>query len=184
MREFRAVPGLDGHYEVSDDGVVRSLDRVITRADGKPLAVKGRILKTTVSSRGYERTSVVKDGKPKRAGVHQLVAAAWLPKPPRSIGSGRNQFVVNHVDGDKLNNHASNLEYVTNAANVSHARANGLLSAKGIKNNKAKLAEADVTEIRRLYSQGFTQVELARRFDVNQTTISLIVRRKGWAHVA
>lgn len=184
MTKFRAIPGYEGSYEVSADGVVRSLARVVSRADGTPLRVRERIMKTTVSNRGYERTSLIRDGKPRRVGVHQLVAAAWLPKPPRHIGTDREGFVVNHKDGNKLNNNADNLEYVSTLANIAHARAHGLLSVKGVKNNKAKLTDDDVRAIREKYSRGVAQVALAKEYGVNQTTISLIVRRAGWAHVA
>lgn len=180
---WRTVPGYEGHYEVSIDGRVRSLDRQILRADGKPLTVRGRIMKTAVSGRGYSRLTLVKDGVQWRAGVHQVVARAWLPAPRRRIGARRGEFVVNHKDGNKLNNHATNLEYITADANVRHARAAGVLSAKGAKNNKAKLTEDDVRAIRERYSLGEVQTSLAAAFKVNQTTISLIVRRKGWEHV-
>lgn len=180
---WRPVPGYEGHYEVAIDGRVRSIDRSIVRADGKPLAIKGRTLKTTVNNRGYERLSLTKNGVAWRAGVHQVVARAWLPNPVRAIGSRRGEFVVNHKDGNKLNNHASNLEYITADANVRHARAAGLLSAKGVLNNKAKLTDHEVREIRERYSRGEVQTALAAEFGVNQTTISLIVRRKGWGHI-
>ena len=184
MREFRPIPSTNGHYEASADGIIRSVDRVVLRSDGKPLRVIGRVLRTTVSNRGYERTSIVTDGKARRAGVHQLVAEAWLPKPPRKIGSHRGKFVVNHKDGNKLNNHVSNLEYIASTANIFHARAHGLLSAKGEKNPHARLTEEQVVEIRNLYSEGWTQVRLAERFGIDQTSVSRIVLRKSWAHVA
>ena len=153
------------------------------RSDGKPLRIKGRVLRTTVNDRGYERLSIITKGKSRRCGVHQLVAEAWLPKPVRAIGSKRGQFVVNHKDGDKLNNNASNLEYVTSTANIAHARASGVLSVKGTRNSKAKLVDDDIREIRELYSHGARQVDLAEQFGVDQTTISSIVRRQAWAHV-
>lgn len=141
-------------------------------------------MRTTVNDRGYERLSIITKGKSRRCGVHQLVAEAWLPRPVRAIGSKRGQFVVNHKDGDKLNNHASNLEYIASTANIFHARAHGLLSAKGEKNPHARLTEEQVVEIRNLYSEGWTQVRLAERFGVAQTSVSRIVLRESWAHVA
>ena len=183
MREFRAIPSTDGAYEASNDGIIRSLDRVVMRSDGTPLRVKGRVMRTTVSDRGYERLSIITKGKSRRCGVHQLVAEAWLPKPVRAIGSKRGQFVVNHKDGDKLNNHASNLEYIPAGANVHHARASGLLSVKGVRNPKARLSDGDVRAIRERYSLGETQVSLAAAFGVDQTSISRIIRRDTWRHV-
>lgn len=185
MSEFRPIPGYKGHYEASRDGVLRSVARTIMRADGKPLRVPARVLSTTVSNRGYERASMVRDGKARRIGVHQAVAAAWLPAPPGPIGTKHgSQYVVNHKDGNKANNHADNLEYVTSRENVAHARRTGLLSAKGILNHKARLTEDDVRAVRVAYAGGETQVSLAARYGVSQTTISRVVLRKTWSHVA
>jgi DNA-binding XRE family transcriptional regulator len=55
--------------------------------------------------------------------------------------------------------------------------------SRGVGVNKAKLDDDKVREIRRLYSEGRTQVALAEQFDVWQTTISQIVRGKTWTHV-
>ena len=184
METWRPVAGLEDAYEVSDLGRVRSLDRITVRADGKPLRVRGRILATNPNDRGYPRVTLQYNGTSRWATVHSLVARAFLRKPPRAISSRREGFVVNHKDGNKLNNRADNLEYITATANIYHARATGALSVKGVRNRKAKLTDEQVREIRGRYSRGEVQTALAKSFGVNQTTISLIVRRKGWAHVA
>ena len=184
MEMWRPVSGLEDAYEVSDMGRVRSLDRTALRADGKPLRVRGRVLTANPNSRGYARVTLQYNGAARSATVHSLVARAFLRKPPRSISSRREGFVVNHKDGDKLNNYADNLEYITSTANIYHARATGVLSVKGDRNNKAKLTDEQVREIRERYSRGEVQTSLARHYGVNQTTISRIVRREGWPHVA
>lgn len=51
--EWRPVAGSEGEYEVSSQGRVRSLPMVTLRADGKPLPVRGRILKTSTDSKGH-----------------------------------------------------------------------------------------------------------------------------------
>ncbi len=55
--------------------------------------------------------------------------------------------------------------------------------AFGERNGRAGLTEDDVRQIRRDYARGERQVDLAKRFSVHQTHISLIVTRKEWAHV-
>lgn len=171
-------------YEVSSHGRVRSLSRTVQRKDGKPLRMKGRLLATNPNDRGYPRVTLSKNGHSEWFAVHSLVALAFLPKPPRAISSFRDGFVVNHKDGDKLNNHVSNLEYIASTANIYHARATGKLSAKGVRNNKAKLTDDDIRDIREAYSVGATQVSLADDYGVDQTTISRIVRWDAWKHVA
>lgn len=184
FEEWKAIPGWEGAYEASSDGRIRSLPRVVLRKDGKPLKVKGCILTAGVNDRGYQRVSLPSGGKAKRFGVHQLVAMAFLTPPCGKIGSRKGEFTVNHIDGNKLNNSASNLEYVTCSENVHHARRTGLLDVKGTANNKSVLADADVVEIREKYRLGARQVDLALEYGVCQTTISRVVLRKGWKHIA
>lgn len=178
------VPPFDGAYEVSSLGRIRSLDRDVERKDGKPLRVRGRVLSPGANSRGYLRVTLSMNGHSEWFHLHSLIAMTFLPKPPRKVGSRGNEFVVNHISGVKTDNSVENLEYITSLENIAHARENGLLSVKGTLNNKAKLTDSDVRAIRKMYAEGMTQVQLAEIYGVYQTTISLIVRRKGWAHVA
>lgn len=71
-----------------------------------------RSVKTHITPKGYIRTA-------QTWFVHQIVARAWVQNP-------NNKPQVNHIDGVKSNNHASNLEWVTNSENVAHAYKIGL----------------------------------------------------------
>lgn len=77
---------------------------------------RGRVLRPQPHNNGYRTVSP--DGR-KHKTIHSLVAAAFLG--PRPDGCD-----VNHIDGDKTNNAASNLEYVTRKENMQHAMATGL----------------------------------------------------------
>jgi hypothetical protein len=68
-----------------------------------------------LSNAGYLRTSVYENGKHKNVSIHRLVAMAFVPNP-------ENKPEVNHKDGDKTNNHADNLEWVTGVENKRHCR--------------------------------------------------------------
>lgn len=58
--------------------------------------------------------------------IHKLVALTWIGNPPGPTGSKRYDYGVNHKDGNRLNNHVNNLEWVTNAENLKHAWRTGL----------------------------------------------------------
>lgn len=68
---------------------------------------------------GYKRYDLTVDGKKYSRQVHRLVAEAFIPNP-------NNLPVVNHIDGNKLNNNINNLEWVTYSENLSHAYNTGL----------------------------------------------------------
>jgi uncharacterized HNH endonuclease L245 len=75
---------------------------------------------------GYKQCNLYKDGKKKYVRVHRLVAELFVPNP-------NNLPQVNHIDGNKLNNHYTNLEWVNNSQNTKHAFDNGLISKKRLK---------------------------------------------------
>ena len=119
VEEWAYVIGHGKSFEVSNLGRVRSLPRTRAGRSGKPVRVLGRILRATKPKRGYSGVSL---GKGCHAWVHRLVALAFIPNPG-------NKPEVNHVDGNKLNNAAINLEWVTHKENAEHASAAGLLAA-------------------------------------------------------
>jgi hypothetical protein len=95
---------------------------------------------------------------------------------------------INHVDGVRANAHPTNLELVTPAENVRHGlRVLGRRkkAQDGEENAQAKLTERSVAEIRTLWdARAMSQKALGERFNVKQATISAIVLRKSWRHVA
>jgi hypothetical protein len=99
---YKQIPNFDG-YEVSNMGNVKSY-RV-----GK----KGKVLKTIVGSRGYPLINLMKDSKMYQFTVHRLVAESFVDNP-------KNLPFVNHIDLDKENNRADNLEWVSGRENVTH----------------------------------------------------------------
>lgn len=86
---------------------------------GKVFGCKGEQMKTQISNRGYERIWLTINGKRERHSVHRLVALNFVPNPEKKLE-------VNHIDGNKLNNNASNLEWCTRSENEQHAWKNGL----------------------------------------------------------
>ena len=85
------------------------------------MARNGKIKVIQINKRrcGYHEVNLYKNNNVKRFKVHRLVAQAFIPNP-----QGKPQ--VNHIDGDKSNNRASNLEWATDKENKAHAWRNGL----------------------------------------------------------
>lgn len=114
------VLGFEGHYEVSNFGDVRSVTREIVRSGPTGNLLKqGKIRRQYVTPKGYCRLQLRSEGRVKNALVHILVAEAFLPNP-----DARTQ--VNHLNGRKRDNRASNLEWATPSENLRHAYDTGL----------------------------------------------------------
>lgn len=110
MEIWKAIDGYDGLYEVSNFGRIRSLER--KAIDGR--IVREKILNPTKSQCPYLSVMLVKGKDKKRISVHRIVAKTFLDNPYK-------HDVVNHLDGNKINNHAANLEWCTHGYNVRHA---------------------------------------------------------------
>ncbi len=114
------VVGWEGLYQVSNFGEIRSLDRKTGGPTKHGRVVKGKLRKPLIV-RGYLSINLIdkKSGKSTRNGVHVFVAHAFIPNP-------ENKPCVNHKDGNKQNNHVSNLEWCTHRENSIHAWSIGL----------------------------------------------------------
>jgi len=174
--EWKNVPDYE-HVEVSNCGNVRTIDRMIINKLGHEYLIKGKPLKSKPNPAGYLRVSLNKDGHGKREYVHRLVAQLFIGDCPEN-------YQVNHKDGNKLNNHVDNLEYVTMSQNIKHAFQTGLTQNKGEDHYKSSLTAEQVLEIRQLYKSGeYSQRELAKVFGVSRGCIKDIVNRKNWRHI-
>lgn len=109
--------------------------------------------------------------------VHRLVAEAFIPNP-------NNLPEVNHKHGNKNDNRVSELEWTTQPDNIQHALDTGLNNSKGENNPSAKLTWEQVREIRAIHihkDPDFGNVAIAKRFDIDPSTVSDIIRGKTWA---
>lgn len=145
---------IENGYMISDTGVVKT-----------PI---GKLLYGTDKD-GYQRVCV----KNKLYRVHRLVAKAFIQNP-------NNYKEVNHIDGNKKNNHASNLEWCSRGKNVKHSFELGLNKVrKGTDSAKSKLTQEQVDYVRNNYipkHPEFGQCAMARKFGVHNSTLSLICR--------
>ena len=111
MEVWKTVEGYEGYYEVSNLGNVRSLTRVVPHSTWGKMVRYGKEKKKMVNKDGYLVVKLSKDGTDKNIYVHTLVAKAFVD----GYESG---MEVNHIDANKQNNCASNLEWVTHNDNV------------------------------------------------------------------
>jgi hypothetical protein len=158
------------NYEVSNLGNVRSLERIEDFRGGTRIR-KGCLLKQRVL-RKYKCVSVKNYGTQRTFLVHRLVADAFVPNPD-------NKSIVNHIDKDRLNNSAENLEWVTQKENIHHAMQYEDWT-KGENHGMSKLKEQDIIAIR---SYDKSYLKLAEMFNVTYSTIKRVRSKKAWKHV-
>ena len=147
------------NYEISDDGEIRN-------------ARTGRVIKQFVGKDGYVRTQIA--GKTRL--VHRLVALTFVPS---DVGKD----FVNHKDGNKQNNRASNLEWCTRSENMAHAYRHQLKSSVGVKNGRHKLSNEDVLFILEHYvprDKRFGAKALAKQFGVAHQTVCAVISGQNW----
>ena len=190
-----------GIYRITSEGKVFTQTKCKIPLVGKGMAFTGEfkcILKPerevsyTLNNRGY-LTVVIRH---KTHMVHRLVAKAFIPNP-------ENKSFVNHKDGNKLNNHMSNLEWCTIAENNKHARETGLhkqarghtiqyksqeTKQKALNNlkDKSKLTPDEVRYVRQVHvarSANFSATALAAQFDTSVAAMSKIIKRQSYSHI-
>lgn len=183
QEEWRPAAGFPD-YEVSSLGRVRRK----TAGGGSGQWPPGFVLSSFPGCYGYSRLDLWLNGKKKTVRVHRLVADAFLATPPGPVGVRRGQWQVNHLDGDKLNSEAGNLEWTTPAGNSRHAFDQGLTilppvqaRARGERVGTSKLTREQVLAIRARAARGERRAMLAKDYGCTTVTIGQVVRRETWA---
>ena len=127
--EFGSIPGYEGLYEVSNFGNVKSL--------GNDKGRKEKILRPNLSGSiksQYYKVALYKNSKDKTIKIHVLVAMAFLGHVP----DGTLKIVVDHIDNNRLNNHLSNLQLISNRENSSKDKKNGTSQYTGVSWQKSR----------------------------------------------
>lgn len=110
-----------------------------------------------------------------RKSIHKLVIEYFIPNTD-------NLPITNHKDGNKFNNHVSNLEWVSHKRSIQHAVEIGL-RVVGENHGFAKLKEKEVLEIRKLHQEGLSINKIRKIYKVSNRTIGNIVKRRNWVHI-
>ena len=160
-----AIDGID--YIVSSDGKIYSTKNIGRGKYHKEISQRD-------NSDGYKTITVGKNDRRRTMSVHRLVALAFIPNP-----DGLPE--VDHIDNNRKNNNASNLQWITSLENKRktpfEARSK---THKGELNGRAMLKESDVIEIRRLYEINVTCAEIARIYGRGWSTSNNIIMRNTW----
>ena len=147
------VENYEGLYKVSNMGNILSLRR-------------NKLVIGDINNAGYRRVILYKEKKRERFFVHRLVAKYFCP-------NYKEENVVNHLDGDKQNNKASNLEWCSRSENDIHAYNLGLRGA----NNSKRVAKynLETLEIIAIYD---SIVEASRENQIWASAISEVCNGK------
>lgn len=139
---------------------------------------KGKEIRGWINSSGYRQVRCYLPPPKKVCDplVHRLVAFKFIPNPD-------NLPLINHKDGDKLNNVADNLEWCNHSENLKHAYSSGLTDKRGVKHPSARLSEEDVYAIRKRRDSGESCRSVADDFGIDKTTVSKIGTRYIWKHL-
>ena len=156
---------INANYEVSDKGNIKSVNY---RGTGK-----SAIRKQSISKNGYMRVILSDNGKNKTYFVHRLVAAAFIPNP-------ENKPCIDHIDGNRANNHADNLRWVT----VKENQNNPITKSKWIGKKANPHHEKAVEQIKNgIVVNVFVSIqEAARKGNFSATAICKVYKGKGNLH--
>lgn len=117
MEQWRDIPGLEGRYQASDNGQVRSVSRQHECGGKGTRRINSVVKKPRLLSNGYQYVMIwvfFDNGwHYKKFYIHRLVALAFLPNP-------EGKPLVNHKDRNRANNNLWNLEWCNNSENVRH----------------------------------------------------------------
>ena len=166
---WRPVKGYEGRYEVSNDGRVRSVDTYVNCRGGKTRLSKGRIKPLYRNNRGYVIVNLCRDNKTAYSLVHRLVADAFISNP-----YGKPQ--VNHIDGDRSNNHTDNLEWVTDNENKTHSS----LAVGGTQRPKKAVVVTKKSTGKSFYFNGLREAE--RALNLDHGTVMKVLRGRQHSH--
>ena len=138
------------------------------REDGVVIGARGKELKFDYNRTGYARVSLCKDGVVKRVFVHRLVAGTFL------FGSYFEDGIVNHRDGNKQNNHYTNLEWTTHKGNLQHALDTGLRCMR----NKVEMSQEQRERVAWMLVAGvYTYQQIADTCGVSYNAVALLNSR-------
>lgn len=173
MKEvWKDIVGYEGLYQVSNLGRVKSLERYVQNHGAlqfhKEQIKRASERKRKDGNQGYLTLRLYKDNKGKNCYIHRLVAEAFIPNP-------ENKPTVNHINGDKHDNRAKNLEWNTYKENNKHAYDTGLNGETHRRTMRVLQYDADMN----LIAEYPSMREAERQTGIDCASISLGFARAG-----
>ena len=165
METWKNIKGYEGLYQVSTMGRVKSLERTIIKKDGRKQTVKERILNPGIDRGGYLLVTLCAGGKRKTLKVHRLVCEAFHDNP-------NNKSDVNHINENKTDNRACNLEWNTRRENVNHGTHNERVAKAKSKSVGQYTLDGELVKI------WPSTIEVQRQTGFSQGNISLAANGK------
>lgn len=174
---FIDIAGYEGMYQIGTQGTVISLERERGGKGNCTYYTVQREMIQATNKFGYVSVRLTNEiGVHKKIDIHRLVALNLIDNP-------FNKPQVNHIDGDKSNNQVDNLEWTTQAENMAHAKAMGLMP-RGESHWKSILTKKQVMVIKDLISTDmFSNIQIGTLVETSPKTISKIKTGVRWAHV-
>jgi len=181
---WKDIPGYEGHYQASNLGRIKSLCRFVTEKNTNRIRpLQGKVLIPSPNPKGYLGLALSKNGKVKQFRVHKIIAKVFIPNP--------NQLPeVNHIDENKNNNMAANLEWCDHYYNIMYGTNRQRLSAvlkgrpridlAGENSVTAKLKNEQVISI---YKDNRKYSEISLEYNIAISTISQIKHKTRWRHI-
>ena len=139
------------YYEITKEGVVINLKT-------------NRKYKGKIGNNGYLTFHTKRNNKCYTYSIHRLLAIKYIPNP-------NNYPVINHIDGNKLNNSIDNLEWCTHSHNTKEAVRLGLMNYSNNCGPCKKVIQInkDTKEIIKIYN---SIIEASKELKINRTGIS------------
>lgn len=178
MIEWRVVPGYERFSVTADGQVMRNVMRILRKdrwGRDRIYVWKARTCPIHKTD-GYPKVSVSTGRIRKPAYVHRLVALAF-------VDGYQPGYHVNHIDGNKKNFNAYNLEWVTAIENTHHEWRTGLVNLRGERSPNARLTWRKVDAIRRALRKGVASTTLSIISGVSKTTIKKIRDGISWKSI-